>query len=240
MTTVEPYRPPHRFLSDAPSNGRRTHSSSNSIVNIPPAVPSPPVLSARNSPPRKPQKPAIFSSTIAMAVEEKSQWLFTEEELLATPSILDGLDPTEERCRRAKGVNFITQVGILLKLPQLTLAVAGVFFHRFYMRRSLIPEKQGFHHYVGPSSHKTHYPPSYFLPPRSYPFQIPLKPQGQGTFAYSYIPPTEHRSNCTLPCYQDGRKLSQDKGNRHRSRESRTKERLSHHRRTIKGILAMA
>lgn len=81
------------------------------------------------------------------------QWLFTEAELANTPSVLDGLPSIEERARRAKGVNFIIQAGILLKLPQLTLATASVFFHRFYMRQSMIPEKGGLHHYVGWPAH---------------------------------------------------------------------------------------
>jgi protein BUR2 len=95
-----------------------------------------------------------------MAAEESSQWLFTEEEVLSAPSIMDGVAPAEERCRRAKGVNFIIQAGILLKLPQLTLATAAVFFQRFYMRRSMVPEKLGVHHYVrSPSSNPSSLPP---------------------------------------------------------------------------------
>lgn len=58
----------------------------------------------------------------------------------------------EERLRRAKGVNFIYQAGILLSLPQTTLWVAGMFFHRFYMRSSMVEEKGGIHHYVGTAS----------------------------------------------------------------------------------------
>jgi len=79
----------------------------------------------------------------------RNQWLFTTEEILSSPSVLDGISPAEERLRRAKGVNFIYQVGVLLELPQTTLYVAGVFFHRFYMRSSLVEEKHGVHHYVG-------------------------------------------------------------------------------------------
>jgi protein BUR2 len=67
----------------------------------------------------------------------------------SSPSIIDGLAVDEERLRRAKGVNFIYQAGILLSLPQTTLWVAGVFFHRFYMRCSMVEEKGGIHHYVG-------------------------------------------------------------------------------------------
>jgi hypothetical protein len=79
-----------------------------------------------------------------------AQWLFTNEEINNSPSILDGVAPIEERCRRAKGVNFLVQAGILLKIPQLTLATASVFFHRFYMRYSMEPGERGIHHYVGP------------------------------------------------------------------------------------------
>jgi hypothetical protein len=81
-------------------------------------------------------------------IELQSQWLFTEEEVRNSPSVFDGLAVTEEIARRAKGVNFITQAGILLKIPQLTLGTASVFFHRFYMRYSMVPEKGGIHHYV--------------------------------------------------------------------------------------------
>lgn len=113
-----------------------------------------------------------------MAGAESSQWLFTDAEILSSPSILDGLDPAEERCRRAKGVNFILQVGMLLKIPQLTLSVASVFFHRFYMRRSLDVEHQplqALHHYVrsskdhtpSPSSALALPPPSHWKLPRS-------------------------------------------------------------------------
>lgn len=73
----------------------------------------------------------------------ETQWLFTEAELLRTPSILEGLPPEKERENRSKGVNFILQVGIMLKLPQITLATASVFLHRFYMRHSM----QVYHYY---------------------------------------------------------------------------------------------
>jgi protein BUR2 len=76
----------------------------------------------------------------------ENQWLFTRDEVVSSPSIIDGISPVEERVRRAKGVNFIYQAGILLELPQTTLYVAGVFFHRFYMRYSM-DEKLGIHHY---------------------------------------------------------------------------------------------
>ena len=79
----------------------------------------------------------------------ETQWLFTEAELRRTPSILDGMPPEKERENRSKGVNFILQVGIMLKLPQMTLATASVFLHRFYMRHSMqdLPGRPGLHYY---------------------------------------------------------------------------------------------
>ncbi|KAF2147507.1 uncharacterized protein K452DRAFT_323577 [Aplosporella prunicola CBS 121167] len=84
---------------------------------------------------------------VAEAAEQ--QWLFTEEELLHTPSIEDGMKPEQEREMRYKGMTFIWQVGAMLKLPQLTLSTAGVFLNRFITRNSLV-SKDGFkalHHY---------------------------------------------------------------------------------------------
>ncbi|KAI9673171.1 MAG: hypothetical protein M1817_003033 [Caeruleum heppii] len=91
--------------------------------------------------PPRPTSPLLAAET---------QWLFTEAELLRTPSALDGMPPQQERENRAKGVNFITQAGIMLKLPQLTLAVASVFLHRFFMRYSMVegPGRVGFHYYA--------------------------------------------------------------------------------------------
>lgn len=82
--------------------------------------------------------------------ESQSQWLFTESELLLAPSIIDGgLTPEKERENRKKGVNFILQAGIMLKLPQITLATASVYLHRFYMRESMEQTKTrpGYHFY---------------------------------------------------------------------------------------------
>lgn len=79
----------------------------------------------------------------------QAQWLFTDEELTRTPSQLDGMKFEAEHTSRSKGVNFITQVGIMLKLPQLTIATAAVYLHRFFMRYSMvdIPRRPGLHPY---------------------------------------------------------------------------------------------
>ncbi|KIV94891.1 hypothetical protein PV10_02612 [Exophiala mesophila] len=78
----------------------------------------------------------------------QSQFLFSPEELLRSPSILEGMSVAQELSNRQKGVNFITQVGIMLKLPQLTLCTASVYLHRFFMRHAMAqPNKPGLHHY---------------------------------------------------------------------------------------------
>ncbi|KAF2473298.1 cyclin-like protein [Lindgomyces ingoldianus] len=91
--------------------------------------------------PPRPPPPAV--------VEAEQQWIFTEEELLQAPSIVDGMSPDEERTLRKKGVNFILQVGMMLKLPQTTLSTASVFFNRYLMRKSLKPSAgyKPLHHY---------------------------------------------------------------------------------------------
>lgn len=93
--------------------------------------------------------PSRQTSSLSKTFLSDSQWIFTEAELLRTPSILDGLPPEKERENRAKGVNFILQAGIMLKLPQITLATASVFLHRFFMRHSMsnVPSRPGFHYY---------------------------------------------------------------------------------------------
>lgn len=118
--------------------------------HIPPPAPSPPAYSSRQYPPPL-HHPINRDPPSAMATKglgPNNQWLFTEEELRDTPSVRDGLSVAEESCRRAKGVNFIIQAGILLKIPQLTLGTAAVFFHRFYMRYSMVEKHGGIHHYV--------------------------------------------------------------------------------------------
>lgn len=89
-------------------------------------------------------------STNAIIERVQSQWLFTPGELQRAPSIMDGMKKDQEHSNRSKGVNFITQVGMLLKLPQLTLATASVYLHRFFMRHSMVdlPNRPGLHHYA--------------------------------------------------------------------------------------------
>lgn len=100
-----------------------------------------------NSQPAARQRPKSPTRVLAEAEE---QWLFSEQELAQTPSIQDGMSVEKERELRSKGINFIRQVGIMLKLPELTLSTAAIFFNRFLMRMSLVdrPGTKALHHYV--------------------------------------------------------------------------------------------
>ncbi|CAJ2512943.1 Uu.00g010620.m01.CDS01 [Anthostomella pinea] len=159
MASIDRYRPPPREGYQPPAvpppNNRadRPSRSPSRRRDVPPSVPSPPTHSSRTSPPRPHSRRSATSpaqsapKTPKTPVAMPNQWVFTHDEVRSSPSILDGLSQAEERLRRAKGVNFIYQAGVLLELPQTTLYVAGVFFHRFYMRSSMVEEKQGVHHY---------------------------------------------------------------------------------------------
>src|ERR1700710_3111153 len=74
--------------------------------------------------------------------ETERQWLYTEDELDRAPSCVAGMPPDEEKLMRSKGVNFIIQVGVMLKLPQTTISTASVFLNRFLMRYNLVSSKK--------------------------------------------------------------------------------------------------
>lgn len=110
-----------------------------------------PVASVTNSSQTSPHNQQALAPRSEVLALAESQWLFTEADLLRTPSILEnGMTPEKEAENRGKGVNFITQVGIMLQLPQLTLATASVFLHRFFMRHPIqdLPDRPGYHYYT--------------------------------------------------------------------------------------------
>ena len=155
MASIDRYRPPREGYQPptVSANSRQNRGSKSPAPRreVPPAAPTPPQHSSRTSPPRPNVGSRPDSQTPSRAQTppvEYNQWAFTPDEVLSTPSVIDGISPAEERLRRAKGVNFIYQAGVMLDLPQITLWVAGVYFHRFYMRYSMVQEKGGIHHYV--------------------------------------------------------------------------------------------
>ncbi|KNC82244.1 hypothetical protein SARC_05471 [Sphaeroforma arctica JP610] len=64
-------------------------------------------------------------------------WYFTEEELkYQTASRADNISFEEEEKLRRVGAGFIQDVGESIRVPQLTIATASIFFQRFYVYQS--------------------------------------------------------------------------------------------------------
>ncbi|KAF1352228.1 cyclin-like protein [Delphinella strobiligena] len=110
----------------------------------------PPPSATAHLPPSQPAARQRPKSPDGVLAEAEAQWLFTEEELAHTPSIQDGMSAEKEKEVRTKGINFIRQVGVMLKLPELTLSTAAIFFNRFLMRMTLVdrPGAKALHHYT--------------------------------------------------------------------------------------------
>nr|XP_043606299.1 cyclin-T1-3-like [Erigeron canadensis]XP_043606301.1 cyclin-T1-3-like [Erigeron canadensis] len=65
------------------------------------------------------------------------KWYFTKDELEChTPSRADGIDYEQEESLRKLYCSFLQELGMELKVPQVTIATALMFCHRFYMRQS--------------------------------------------------------------------------------------------------------
>jgi hypothetical protein len=64
-----------------------------------------------------------------------SSWLFTKEEL-ETIVTRDGISLEQDFDYRKSTCAFMQEVGMMLKVPQLTIATAWVYFHRFYVLHS--------------------------------------------------------------------------------------------------------
>ncbi|KAI8833520.1 cyclin-like protein [Chytriomyces cf. hyalinus JEL632] len=64
------------------------------------------------------------------------QWKYSHRDLQRPPSLQHGISLAEERELRSKAAKFISNMGYALKLPQLVIATAQTFMHRFYMRES--------------------------------------------------------------------------------------------------------
>lgn len=68
-------------------------------------------------------------------LRKKLDWRVRYSDIVkSTPSRLEHISYEDELVQRAKGVNFIFQVGAALSLDPALLAHAAVFLHRFYLR----------------------------------------------------------------------------------------------------------
>lgn len=63
-------------------------------------------------------------------------WYFSKEDLVRTPSRLDGIDYVTEARYRREGTRFIMSCGNKMRLRYDTMATGAVYFQRFYMVQS--------------------------------------------------------------------------------------------------------
>jgi cyclin T len=64
-------------------------------------------------------------------------WYFTRSQIdESSPSRIDGIDAEQEDRLRQSYCHFIKHVAMKLELPQVTIAIAILFCHRFYLRQS--------------------------------------------------------------------------------------------------------
>ncbi|XP_020091696.1 cyclin-T1-3-like [Ananas comosus] len=81
-----------------------------------------------------------YRSSIDRHEEEScpgSSWYFSRKEIEEnSPSRRDGIDPKKETYLRKSYCTFLQDLGMRLKVPQVTIATAIVFCHRFFLRQS--------------------------------------------------------------------------------------------------------
>lgn len=69
--------------------------------------------------------------------EHGDGWYFSREQIdNLSPSRLDGIDAKKEANLRKSYCTFIKEIGMQLKMPQVAIATAIIYCHRFYMRQS--------------------------------------------------------------------------------------------------------
>ncbi|KAJ4888719.1 Cyclin-T1-5 [Raphanus sativus] len=69
--------------------------------------------------------------------DEVSRWYFGRKEIEEnSPSRLDGIDLKKETYLRKSYCTFLQDLGMRLKVPQVTIATAIIFCHRFFFRQS--------------------------------------------------------------------------------------------------------
>ncbi|KAB2065286.1 hypothetical protein ES319_A09G080200v1 [Gossypium barbadense] len=69
--------------------------------------------------------------------EEVCRWYFSRKEIEEnSPSRMDGIDLKKETYLRKSYCTFLQDLGMRLKVPQVTIATAIIFCHRFFIRQS--------------------------------------------------------------------------------------------------------
>ncbi|KAH9646340.1 Cyclin-T1-5 [Citrus sinensis] len=79
-------------------------------------------------------EPSEFSQDMP---KDGGRWYFSRKELEEdSPSRRDGIDLKRETYLRKSYCTFLQDLGMKLKVPQITIATAIIFCHRFYLRQS--------------------------------------------------------------------------------------------------------
>jgi hypothetical protein len=68
--------------------------------------------------------------------ESPNPWFITAQHLSSTPSLSDGLAPSQVTLLRAETADFISQMGQQCKITQWAIATASVYLHVFFTRFS--------------------------------------------------------------------------------------------------------
>ncbi|KAL3684064.1 hypothetical protein R1sor_002086 [Riccia sorocarpa] len=80
---------------------------------------------------------ASMSGKLEEPEHSSSNWYFSREEIeKRSPSRMDGIDLKKETYFRKSYCTFLQDLGMCLKVPQVTIATAIVFCHRFFLRQS--------------------------------------------------------------------------------------------------------
>ncbi|KAL2972208.1 hypothetical protein AAZX31_15G241400 [Glycine max] len=77
------------------------------------------------------------TSQVVSQPEDGSRWYFYRKEIEEySPSKHDGIDLKKETYLRKSYCTFLQDLGMRLKVPQVTIATAIIFCHRFFLRQS--------------------------------------------------------------------------------------------------------
>ncbi|CEH15589.1 CDK9 kinase-activating protein cyclin T [Ceraceosorus bombacis] len=92
---------------------------------------------------------------------EAPQWLFRPADMEHTPSAKAGMSQETERYLRAKGVGLIFRTGEGLRVGMNVMATAAIFFHRFFMRKTILAPGDHRRNHVNSGSMDTRAPESF-------------------------------------------------------------------------------
>ncbi|XP_050364274.1 cyclin-T1-3 [Argentina anserina] len=91
--------------------------------------------------PENPCGQGIAKASTSMCITHEAQcpvrkWYFTKQEIEDSPSRRDGISTKKESHLRSLYCSFLQEIGMKLKVPQLTISSAMMLCHQFYMRQS--------------------------------------------------------------------------------------------------------